>query len=73
MLAFEQPHARLAGWIRRDAIGGMGRVEGRCVWDLYGGVGDTAELLAEQGARVWCVDADRNAVAWGERRSSERP
>ncbi|NIQ59950.1 MAG: ParA family protein, partial [Gemmatimonadetes bacterium] len=43
------------------------------MWDLYGGVGDTAELLAEQGARVWCVDADRNAVAWGERRSSERP
>jgi len=43
------------------------------VWDLYGGVGDTAALLAERGAQVVCVDADEAAIDWARRRHAGRP
>jgi 23S rRNA (uracil1939-C5)-methyltransferase len=56
----------LASRIRSDAVEALGDVSGRVVWDLYGGVGDTARLLAARGARVWCVDSDRSAVEWAE-------
>jgi 23S rRNA (uracil1939-C5)-methyltransferase len=39
------------------------------VWDLYGGIGDTAAALAARGADVVSVDADQRAVAWARRRS----
>jgi tRNA/tmRNA/rRNA uracil-C5-methylase (TrmA/RlmC/RlmD family) len=41
------------------------------VWDLYGGVGDTAELLAQAGATVWSVDADRAAKEWARKTSRD--
>ena len=51
----------------------LGDVRGQLVWDLYGGTGDTAALLAERGARVVSVDADEQAVDWARRRhTSER-
>ena len=65
VLAFEQVHPAFGDQIRNDAIGGLGDVGGKVVWDLYGGVGDTARSLAAAGAEVWTVDADRRAVEWG--------
>lgn len=68
-LAFEQVNPALASRIRQAAAQALGDVTANVVWDLYGGVGDTARLLAERGARVWSVDADRSAVAWAERQA----
>ncbi len=61
---FEQAHPEFAERIRRIAVEALGPVAGRPVWDLYGGVGDAADLLASRGAEAWTVDADRRAIAW---------
>jgi 23S rRNA (uracil1939-C5)-methyltransferase len=66
-MAFEQSNPELAQVIREEAAAGLGDVGGARVWDLYGGVGDTAQLLAAAGAQVWSVDVDRAAKAWAER------
>ncbi|HKI94002.1 MAG TPA: TRAM domain-containing protein, partial [Gemmatimonadales bacterium] len=66
-LAFAQIFPDLADRIRQDAMAGLGPVEAKVVWDLYGGVGDAARALADAGAKVWSVDADRTAIAWAER------
>jgi 23S rRNA (uracil1939-C5)-methyltransferase len=63
-LAFEQSNPALAGEIRQAAVDALGDVAGKTVWDLYGGVGDAARLLAQRGATVWSVDADAAAVEW---------
>jgi 23S rRNA (uracil1939-C5)-methyltransferase len=65
-LAFEQANPALAASIREDVVAALGDVSGRVVWDLYGGVGDTARALAARGAGVWSVDADRSAIEWAE-------
>ena len=64
-VAFEQSNRELAQSIRVSAVEGLGPLDGKTVWDLYSGVGDTAELLARRGARVWSVDSSRAAVEWG--------
>jgi 23S rRNA (uracil1939-C5)-methyltransferase len=69
-VAFEQANTELATTIRLAAVDGLGDVAGRTVWDLYGGVGDTAELLSDRGACVWSIDSDRAAVEWGAARGS---
>lgn len=66
-LAFEQANPTVAARIREAAVDALGPVADAIVWDLYGGVGDTARLLAGRGATVWSVDQDRSAVAWAER------
>jgi len=63
-LAFEQVNPELAVRIRQDALQDLGDVGGKIVWDLYGGVGDAARLLAAGGARVFSVDRDRSAIEW---------
>ena len=68
-VAFEQVNTALAEQIRGAAIDWLGDMDGKVAWDLYGGVGDTAELLAAEGARVWSVDWDHTAVDWGKGRS----
>lgn len=70
--AFEQSSPDLAARIRQRAIGFVSAASGGCVWDLYGGVGETARMLSEAGAQVWSVDADRRAHAWA-RRQPHRP
>jgi 23S rRNA (uracil1939-C5)-methyltransferase len=65
-LAFEQANPALAASIREHVVAALGDVSGRVVWDLYGGVGDTARALAARGASVWSVDADRSAIEWAE-------
>ncbi len=64
-LAFEQVYPAVAAQVRNVAVELLEDVTGLVVWDLYGGVGETAELVAARGARVWSVDSDRSAVAWG--------
>ncbi len=64
--AFEQMNPALAASIRADAVASLGEVSGQVVWDLYGGVGDTARALSKKGARVWSVDADPGAVDWAK-------
>jgi 23S rRNA (uracil1939-C5)-methyltransferase len=62
--AFEHVHPVMGRRARDCAVMALGDVHGQTVWDLYGGVGDTARLLAERGADVVSVDADEGAVAW---------
>jgi 23S rRNA (uracil1939-C5)-methyltransferase len=68
-LAFEQVNPELAGRIRADAIEQLGDLSGKVVWDLYGGTGDAARLLAARGARVFSVDRDRSAIEWARGQS----
>jgi len=63
--AFEQVNPGMAMLARRWAVEQLGDVRGQTVWDLYGGIGDTAALLVERGASVVSVDADEKAVTWG--------
>ena len=65
-LAFEQINAPLAAEIRTGAVAALGDLTGKTAWDLYGGVGDTARLLAAAGATVWSVDSDESAITWAE-------
>src|SRR3989454_1259868 len=66
--AFEQANPGMGMIPRRWGVEQLGDVRGQIVWDLYGGIGDTAALLVERGARVVSVDADEKAVSWGRAR-----
>jgi len=48
--AFEQVNPGMGMLTRRWAVDQLGDVRGQTVWDLYGGIGDTAALLVERGA-----------------------
>ncbi len=71
--AFEQVNPEMGTVARRWAVEQLGDVRGSVVWDLYGGIGDTALVLAARGADVVSVDADEKAVDWARRRESSRP
>ncbi|HET9386626.1 MAG TPA: TRAM domain-containing protein [Gemmatimonadales bacterium] len=66
--AFEQVNPGMGILTRQWAVEQLGDVKGQMVWDLYGGIGDTAALLLERGASVVSVDADEKAVTWGRAR-----
>ena len=66
--AFEQVNPSMGALTRRWAVDQLGDVRGLTVWDLYGGIGDTAALLVDAGATVVSVDADEKAVTWGRTR-----
>ena len=66
--AFEQVNPGMGMLARRWAVDQLGDVRSQTVWDLYGGIGDTAALLVEGGANVVSVDADEKAVTWGRSR-----
>ncbi len=69
--AFEQVNPEMGMLARRWAVDQLGEVRGRTVWDLYGGIGDTAALIAERGATVVSVDADEKAIDWARQRGVE--
>ena len=71
--AFEHVNPEMGLLARRWAVEQLGDVRGAVVWDLYGGIGDTAAQLAERGAQVVSVDADEQAVDWARRRAAARP
>ena len=64
--AFEQVHPEMGDQARTFAIQQLGSVGGQRVWDLYAGIGETTAALAEAGANVVSVEADRRAVAAAE-------
>jgi 23S rRNA (uracil1939-C5)-methyltransferase len=66
--AFEQVNPGMGMITRHWAVDQLGDVRAQTVWDLYGGIGDTAALLVERGASVVSVDADEKAVTWGRAR-----
>jgi len=70
-MAFEQVNPEMGILARRWAVEQLGDVRGRTVWDLYGGIGDTAALLAERGANVVSVDADEAAIGWARTRTTD--
>lgn len=73
-MAFEQVNPEMGILARRWAVEQLGEVRGQTVWDLYGGIGDTAALLAERGANVVSVDADEAAIGWARaRKAGETP
>ncbi len=71
--AFEQVNPEMGTIARGWAVEQLGDVRGAVVWDLYGGIGDTAVELAERGAQVVSVDADEKAIDWARRRAVPRP
>ena len=66
--AFEQVNPGMGILTRQWAVEQLGDVRSQTVWDLYGGIGDTAALLVEGGASVISVDVDEKAVTWGRNR-----
>jgi 23S rRNA (uracil1939-C5)-methyltransferase len=68
--AFEQVNPEMGAIARAWAVEQLGDVRGAVVWDLYGGIGDTAVLLAGRGAQVVSVDADEQAIDWARRRAT---
>lgn len=67
--AFEQVHPEMGGLARAWAVAQLGAVADQLVWDLYGGIGDTALALAAGGASVVSVDADEKAITWARTRT----
>jgi len=67
--AFEQVNPEMGSITRAWAVEQLGDVRGAVVWDLYGGIGDTAVLLADRGAHVVSVDADEKAIDWARARA----
>ena len=65
---FEQVHPAMGDKVRAFAIGALGDVAGRQVWDLYAGIGETTAALARAGATVESVESDARAVAEAEAR-----
>lgn len=66
---FEDANPAMGQAARRWAVEQLGEVRGLLVWDLYGGTGDMALLLAERGAQVVSVDSDEKAIAWARNRA----
>ncbi|HET7249507.1 MAG TPA: hypothetical protein VFI79_06660, partial [Gemmatimonadales bacterium] len=67
-VGFEADHPAMDRQVREWAVESLGPVQGGVVWDLYGGIGDTAARLAERDATVVSVDADEQAVGWARQR-----
>jgi 23S rRNA (uracil1939-C5)-methyltransferase len=65
---FEQVHPAMGDRARDFAVQQLGAVQGRTIWDLYAGIGETTAQLAKQGAIIDSVELDRRAVAEAEAR-----
>ena len=70
---FEQVNPAMGDRVRAHAVAALGDPAGVHHWDLYAGLGDTAEALVALGATVDAVEADRRAAGRAEaRRPSSR-
>lgn len=67
-VVFEQVHPAVGDRIRAWAVSALAPLQGRRVWDLYAGIGETSAALARSGALVHSVEADPRAVDEAERR-----
>lgn len=73
--AFEQVYPEMGDRIRAHAVAALGDLSGRHAWDLYAGIGETADLLSAAGASVDSVEADpaaRRPAGGPARRHVER-
>jgi 23S rRNA (uracil1939-C5)-methyltransferase len=70
--AFEQVNPALGDRVRRYAVDALGDPSDLPAWDLYAGIGETSDLLAERGARVQSIEIDRRAVEEAEHRQTGR-
>ena len=70
---FEQVNPVMGDRARRAALEALRDVDGRHVWDLYAGIGETTDHLAASGATVESVESDRRAVGWAEQHGPGRP
>jgi len=68
VVAFEPENPEMEILASRWAVEQLGELRRQVTWDLYGGIGDTAALLAERGAEVVSVDANERAIASASRR-----
>lgn len=59
---FEQVNPEMGDTARAYAVAQLGPVDGRHVWDLYSGIGETTAALLSAGATVESVEADPRAV-----------
>jgi 23S rRNA (uracil1939-C5)-methyltransferase len=66
-LAFEQSSADMAQEIREHACEALGDVSDSDVLDLFCGMGITAGMLSEKGARVIAVDNDVAAIGYARK------
>src|SRR5207247_592648 len=71
--AFEHVNPEMGTIARRWATEQRGDVRGAVVWELDGGIGDTAVAVGDRGAQVVSVDADEKAIDWARRREVPRP
>jgi 23S rRNA (uracil1939-C5)-methyltransferase len=65
---FEQVHPAVGDRVRSFAVGELGGLSLRHVWDLYAGIGETTALIrhADPHAAIESVEVDRRAVALAE-------
>ncbi len=68
-VGFEADHPAMDRVVRDWAVECLGDVRDKMVWDLHGGIGDTAVRLALRQAIVVSVDANEQAVGWARRRA----
>src|SRR2546430_11324791 len=66
--AVEQGNPAMGSLARRWAVEQLGDLRGCTVWDLYGGIGDTAWLLAGRAAQAVTGDVGQKRHAWGRGR-----
>jgi len=66
VMVFEQVHPAMGDRIRDYAVRELGALDGRHVWDLYAGIGETSRTIAAQGATVESVERDGRAVRLAE-------
>jgi 23S rRNA (uracil1939-C5)-methyltransferase len=64
---FEQVNPAMGDRVRARAIEALGPVDGRLVWDLYAGAGESTARLLALGGEVESVEADGVAVDYAER------
>lgn len=68
VMAFEQVDPAMGDVVRAHALAALGDVNGRAVWDLYAGIGETTVALLAAGASVESVESDASGVAEARRR-----
>jgi 23S rRNA (uracil1939-C5)-methyltransferase len=72
---FEQVHPAMGAVVRQAALAALGAPEGTAevAWDLYAGIGETTDALAEGGYRAESVEIDPRAVTLARTRGVAGP
>ena len=68
---FEQVNSDMGDTARSYALERLGAVQGRHVWDLYSGIGETTAALLEAGGTVESVESDPRAVRLAQIRARQ--